>query len=836
MSWREPYPFERALLDHARTRWPESETALLPLARLLCLAPRIEPLLLRNTRRRLLPAAPAEVESLLWFSPLVAARSSRDIVLHLGVARLLAEELAAQPATDTAGQAQAPLERAWDCTRLNTRHWRAEDRLERDLRYYALRGDTDAGRDALRAILKRIRQEQDSARQRDLARLAKRTLPVVAPALGELDEHRLLARYAALALGDAGSWVQPGPPAALPPRLEAQLRRLAPLDADDDELELGCELRWDAAGSMLVLHLPEPAVARQHIDLPTPVPARLHVAPDGRAGDWHSVQPGCRIRIVPPVAGLRLTTLDGRQWDLRADDLPARPIDMEAAAGTGTLTPLRLLYVAADREAAEAIAGWLRKQDIPVELAPETGIAGSRDPQRGDTATPAARSIRLWSEAASAFWDARGTAAEQMLADSLLLRIDASAPPSIGDGAGRLLDWHWTRVQQPDEAERLRQLLTRWWQQGDWEEDTGLPPTTETETRDEQEEIDALLAEIADPATEPPRRLEIGDRLAELGDPRRGVGTVEIQVGEAAPEPPALGEADVTDVIGGEPVFPPAVQALLEELEDPATEPPRRLAIGDELERLGDPRRGVGINADGTPDIAWLHIPAGSFVYQDNETRELPDFWISRYAVTNRQYQAFIDDGGYKQKRWWTGLRKPKPQTPHWTRGNRPRTNVDWYEATAFCRWLSARLDFPADGVRLPSEEEWERATRGSDGRLYPRGNDYVSGAANVNETLSETGAWNLGETTAVGVYPQGRSVEGADDLAGNVWEWCRNRHDKPEVVEPDESTAARVLRGGAWFNVPVNARADNRFRNRPDNRYDSIGFRLCCSVPIADR
>jgi len=86
---------------------------------------RIEPLLLRNARRRLLPTAPAEVESLLWFSPLVAARSSRDIVLHLGVARLLAEELAALPATGDDRQGPTPLELAWDCTRLHTRHWSA---------------------------------------------------------------------------------------------------------------------------------------------------------------------------------------------------------------------------------------------------------------------------------------------------------------------------------------------------------------------------------------------------------------------------------------------------------------------------------------------------------------------------------------------------------------------------------------------------------------------------------------------------------------------------------------------------------------------------------------
>jgi len=872
VSWREPHPFERGLLEHARERWPEPESALLPLARLVCLAPRIEPLLLRNARRRLLPTAPAEVESLLWFSPLVAARSSRDIVLHLGVARLLAEELAALPATGDDRQGPTPLELAWDCTRLHTRHWSAEDRLERDLRYHALRGDTGAGRNALRAILRQIGREADSARQRDLARLAKRTLPVVVPALGALPEARLLAQYAALALGEAGSWVQPGPPAALPPRLADQLRRLPPLDADDDELHLGCELRWDAAGRVLVLHLSEPGAARQHIALPTPVPARLHVAPDGRAGEWHSVLPGSRIRIDPPATGLRLTTLDGRQWDLRTDGLPARAGGSVQDAATSTPPPLRLLYVAADREAAEAIADWLRGQDIQVELAPETGAAETDDPRRRDAATPAARSIRLWSQAARAFWDARGAIAEHVLADSLLLRIDQSAPPNVGTVAGRLLDWHWNRVQQRDEAERLRALLTRWWQQGDWQDSDGQSRVEGRGIADahyeterllaEIAEINHLLSEIADPATEPPRRLAIGDRLAELGDPRRGVGTAEVQVEVSEAE--RTGRTETVDtkpdsaerprqhtstrLLRAELLISPVgsdgrpiareVQALLEELEDPSTEPPRRLAIGDELDRLGDPRRGVGVDADSTPDIAWIHIPAGSFIYQDNETRELPDFWIARYPVTNRQFQAFVDYGGYRTTRLWKGLRRPSLTKPSWLQGNRPRTEVDWSEATAFCRWMNARLGLGENVIRLPGEVEWERAARSTNGRHYAWGDAYVSGAANVAETsVAETsytssGHWNLAQTTAVGMYPQGRSVEGCYDLTGNVWEWCASFYEPKLAVRYD---AGWIVRGGAWLDPPRYARTDYRSGRDPTFRVNFVGFRLCCSVPIGE-
>lgn len=97
------------------------------------------------------------------------------------------------------------------------------------------------------------------------------------------------------------------------------------------------------------------------------------------------------------------------------------------------------------------------------------------------------------------------------------------------------------------------------------------------------------------------------------------------------------------------------------------------------------------------PDIAWVEIPGGDFIYQNGETRTLPRFWIARYPVTNAQYQTFIDDGGYDEPHWWTDLRRPEPQAPRWSQPNRPRTDVDWYECVAFTRWLNARLGRQSD-------------------------------------------------------------------------------------------------------------------------------------------
>jgi formylglycine-generating enzyme required for sulfatase activity len=271
----------------------------------------------------------------------------------------------------------------------------------------------------------------------------------------------------------------------------------------------------------------------------------------------------------------------------------------------------------------------------------------------------------------------------------------------------------------------------------------------------------------------------------------------------------------------------------LDEIDDPATEPPRRLAIGDELERLGDPRHGVGLDGEGLPDVDWVEIPGGSFVYQDGGTRELPTFWIARYPITNRQFQAFVDDGGYQDERWWRDLKQPKPSKSTWPQDNRPRTNVDWYEAVAFTRWLTARLGLAEGAVRLPTEREWEKAARGPGGLVYPWGNEYRSGFANINETLQKEGPWALQQTTAVGTYPDGRPPYDVDDLSGNVWEWCLNKYEKPDVTSTDASGDPRVLRGGSWTNSANDARTVSRRRHRPHDRNYHRGFRVLSSVFI---
>jgi formylglycine-generating enzyme required for sulfatase activity len=230
-----------------------------------------------------------------------------------------------------------------------------------------------------------------------------------------------------------------------------------------------------------------------------------------------------------------------------------------------------------------------------------------------------------------------------------------------------------------------------------------------------------------------------------------------------------------------------------------------------------------------------VEIPAGPFLYGEGESQNgihLERFLISRYPITNAQFQAFVDAGGYEKQGWlkklikydsWKDLKQPRLEKSTWNQPNRPRTDVDWYEAVAFTRWLATQLDQP---VRLPTEQEWEKAARGTDGREYPWGNEYIKGYANVSES-------NLGQTTAVGMFPQGASPYGLMDMAGNVWEWCLNKYEHPKQIEPDTSGDRRVLRGGSWIGNPGLARAVNRYWLDPDFRHYLRGFRVLLSATI---
>jgi hypothetical protein len=283
----------------------------------------------------------------------------------------------------------------------------------------------------------------------------------------------------------------------------------------------------------------------------------------------------------------------------------------------------------------------------------------------------------------------------------------------------------------------------------------------------------------------------------------------------------------------GEPLrsfLAPEPQRLLEELKTDATPHHRREEIGLRLNAMGDPRQGVGLDARGLPDFAWVDIPAGQVTLETGDTFPVGPFRIARYPVTWCQYRAFLDaQDGYRHRRWWRGLRHEKaPGKALWAFANYPAINVSWFDAMAFCRWLSQRTGLEGPHVfRLPTEWEWQWvAANGAAGSAYPWAGDWNPMRANSIQS-------GVGRTTAVGLYPLGVPPSfPVLDLAGNVWEWCLNRYDQPANTDIDRKSS-RVLRGGAWGRNPRFCRAALRSNFASDERNSSFGFRLCCGAPI---
>jgi formylglycine-generating enzyme required for sulfatase activity len=303
-------------------------------------------------------------------------------------------------------------------------------------------------------------------------------------------------------------------------------------------------------------------------------------------------------------------------------------------------------------------------------------------------------------------------------------------------------------------------------------------------------------------------------------------------------------------------------QRLVELVTDPRVPIPQRNAAGVAVNHVGDPRRGVGLRADGLPDIEWVLVPEqdpksgrSEFIYgKSGERCTETDFWIARYPITYRQFQVFLNAAdGFQKPRWWEGLaasqkHRSAPGEQRFKHWNHPREGASWYDAIAFCRWLTEKAKqhpdlLPADldrsrewEITLPTEQQWEKAVRGHDGRQYPWGGDrYKSGYANIDETArfggSKAGPHFLGKTSAVGMYPQGVSPYGVADLSGNVWEWCLNEYDNPGRVQV-EGDEPRVLRGGSWDYGVNLAAAPVRHWDDPGGRLDDYGFRVCAVLP----
>jgi formylglycine-generating enzyme required for sulfatase activity len=215
-------------------------------------------------------------------------------------------------------------------------------------------------------------------------------------------------------------------------------------------------------------------------------------------------------------------------------------------------------------------------------------------------------------------------------------------------------------------------------------------------------------------------------------------------------------------------------------------------------------------------------VPAGEFTMGSNEgdsdeqpvhTVFLNSYYMDKYEVTNALYKACVDEDictqppnitSYSRSRYYGGSAYV----------DYPVIYVDWSQANTYCEWR---------GARLPTEAEWEKAARGTDGRTYPWGEGIDCSRANYCE----------GDTTEVGSYESGVSPYGIYDMAGNVWEWVADWYDSGYYNNTPSSNPTgpssgdyRVLRGGSWGDNESYLRAFYRLMNVPVNFSGNFGFR----------
>jgi formylglycine-generating enzyme required for sulfatase activity len=214
-------------------------------------------------------------------------------------------------------------------------------------------------------------------------------------------------------------------------------------------------------------------------------------------------------------------------------------------------------------------------------------------------------------------------------------------------------------------------------------------------------------------------------------------------------------------------------------------------------------------------------------------TVSVAEFELVQVPVTVSQYREFLDDDGHQENRWWSpdGWSWLQGETFGWGRENRSRPDrwriqlrrlhhpvvgVTWFEAQAYCAWLSAETK---QIVRLPTEQEWEWAARGEDSRPFPWGESF-------DPTITNTLESNLRDTVTAGSLAADVSPFGVLEMGGNVQEWVASEY-VPVAGESFALGPLRVARGGSFNDTIYGARTSYRRAYPPGYYYPFLGFRL---------
>ena len=245
----------------------------------------------------------------------------------------------------------------------------------------------------------------------------------------------------------------------------------------------------------------------------------------------------------------------------------------------------------------------------------------------------------------------------------------------------------------------------------------------------------------------------------------------------------------------------------------------------------------IFIRLDKDQEMEFVRIPAGEFemgsdpqkdkeAYSDEQPQHhvtLREYWIGRTPVTNAQYASFVQAvSGHAPNDWLNG-QPPVKKLYH------PVVKVTWQDAVNYCKWMSTLV---GKSIYIPTEAEWEKAARGTDGRMYPWG-DQLPDASICNYGLKNK------DTSSVGQYsPLGDSPYGCMDMAGNVWEWCADWYDSYHYANASKINPTgpaighyRVVRGGSWLDVSRFIRSAYRFRHGPIDQQNNLGFRCLLDI-----
>ena len=209
-------------------------------------------------------------------------------------------------------------------------------------------------------------------------------------------------------------------------------------------------------------------------------------------------------------------------------------------------------------------------------------------------------------------------------------------------------------------------------------------------------------------------------------------------------------------------------------------------------------KNSVSLFSAGKDGRVMVQVPAGEFLFgEDKEKTKTATFFIDQALVTNAEFKKFVEATGIEPPPHWRHDTWPEGKADH------PVLQVTWDSANAYAQWV---------GKRLPTEIEWEKAARGTDGRKYPWGNEFDPHKCNTGSD----------GTTPVGKYsPAGDSPYGCMDMAGNVWEWIGG---KPSPV-------LMPLRGGDWLDGAEEAQTFFRRMHTPKRKNDFVGFRCAADA-----